>query len=165
MRQATFGTDIRGRVVAPDPSTWPLSAADAALAATQNATLGVAPPTAQVIDDVIIARMSVTNPTNRVVSIVVNPLGGTFPYGGDSPFLLRFGSSAPVTYTGRLFPPAPPVPMRIDLPPETRVTFDATIALASWTWSGNPTVPLDWGFHFAAGTAPGGAVSVTLPLK
>ena len=37
--------------------------------------------------------------------------------------------------------------------------------LELWAWSGNPTVSLDWGFHFAAGTTPGGNLSLRLPLK
>jgi hypothetical protein len=157
MRQAMFGTDVRGRAVAPNPATWQLSGGESALV--------VAPPTVQIIDGVIVARMSVTNPTDQVVSIVVNPFGGTFPYGGDSPFTLGFGPSAPVTYTGQRFPPAPPVPIRIDFPPDTQVTFEATIRLERWAWSGTPTVRLEWGFHFASGTAPGGDLSVALPLK
>ena len=164
MRQATFGTDIRGRAVALNPTTGFPDEARIANGA-QNTTLLVVAPTAQIIDDVIIARMSVTNPTDEVVSIVVNPFGGTFPYGGDSPFTLRFSSSAPVTYAGKLFPPAPPLPVHVDFPPNTEVTFEAIIALKPWVWSGNPTVTLDWGFHFASGTTPGGNLSLQLPLK
>jgi hypothetical protein len=167
MRQATFGTDIRGRA-AVDPATgypWPPESAVVISARSAQSALLVVAPTARVIDDVIIARMSVTNPTNQVVSIVVNPYGGAFPYGGDTPFTLRFGSSAPVTYAGKLYPPAPPVPIHIDFPPQTEVTFEATIKLSPWAWSGNPTVPLDWGFHFASGKTPSGNLSVQLPLK
>jgi hypothetical protein len=37
--------------------------------------------------------------------------------------------------------------------------------LERWAWSGNPTVSLDWGFHFASGTTPSGTLSLQLPLK
>jgi len=37
--------------------------------------------------------------------------------------------------------------MAIDFPPQTEVAFDAKIQLARWTWSGDLTVSLDWGFH------------------
>jgi hypothetical protein len=166
MRQATFGTDIHGRA-AVDPATgYPWPRESAVVISTENAqrALLVVAPTAQIIDNVIIARMSVANPTDEVVSIVVNPFGGTFPYGGDSPFTLGFSRSGPVTYAGELFPPAPPVPIHIDFPPQTEVTFEATIQLARWSWSGNPTVPLEWAFHFAAGPTPSGTLSVQLTV-
>jgi hypothetical protein len=156
MRVATFGTDIRG-VEVDDAS---------AIGSCQQASrLWVAAPTAQIVGDAIISRMSVTNPTDEVVPIVVNPYGGTFPHGGDSPFTLRFSASAPVTYAGEFFPEEAPLPMHIDCPSHTQITFEATIDLNRWTWSGDPAVSLDWGFHFAAGTAPGGSFALRLPWR
>jgi hypothetical protein len=164
-RQATFGTDICGRAVAVDLATkYPIRLPTAVATAAQNALLVVA-PTAQIINDEIVARMSVTNPTDQIVSVQVNPFGGAFPYGGDSPFTLGFMRGEPVTYVGTLFPPAPPLPMHIDFPPNTEVTFEAKIQLARWAWSGSPTVSLDWGFHFASAPTPSGTVSLQLPLK
>ncbi len=154
MRQGTFGTDIRGRAVAVDPATkYPLRLPTAVATAAENALLVVA-PTARIIEDVIVARMSVTNPTAEVVSVQVNPFGGTFPYGGQSPFTLGFTREGPVTYVGALFPPGPPWPMHIDFPAQTEVAFVAKISLAQWAWSGNPTVSLEWGFHFVSEHSP-----------
>jgi hypothetical protein len=156
MRQAMFGPDIRGVEV---------DDASAMGSCTQAHRLLVVAPTARILGDAIIARVAVTNPSDEVVPIVVNPYGGTFPYGGDSPFTLQFSASAPVTYAGELFPEEAPLPMHIDCPSNTEVTFEATIELHRWTWSGEPTVSLDWGFHFAAGTTPGGGLTLRLPLK
>jgi hypothetical protein len=159
MRRATFGTDIRGRAVSVDPATrYPIRLPTALATAAQNALLVVA-PTATIIDDVIVARMSVTNPTDEVVAVHVWL---------STPFTLRFDSamrSGLVTYVGELFPAAPPWPVHIDFPPQTEVAFEARIQLTQWAWSGNPTVSLDWGFQFVADTTPGGTLSLRLPLK
>jgi hypothetical protein len=154
MRRATFGVDIRSRAF-PHPETARLSPS------APNELLLIASPTVSLAGRVIVAHLPVTNPTSEIVSVVVVPVPP--PLGGNGPFTLRFDRSAAIRYTGPLFPPAPPVPVQVDFPPETEVTFEAKIGLANWTWSGTPTVALQWSFHFVSGTSPGGSVSVDLP--
>ena len=156
MRQATFGTDLHGRQVTQNRVTWRFPAAEVAVASgTQRAALVFGAPTTQVTDKVIRAHLSVTNPTDQVVPIVVFPSGGAFPYGGTTPFTLRFNAASPVKYTGQLFPPAPPLPMHIDFPPMTEVRFEAIVGLKPWSWADDPEVSLDWGFRFASGSNGG----------
>jgi hypothetical protein len=147
-----FGKDIHGRTV--DDAEVERVPADAV------ARLTVTGPTLSIADDAIVGHLVVTNRGDLVVPAVVGPYGGRFPYGGDSPFLLRFAPSEAIRYTGELFPPAPPPFMRIDFPAGAEVAFGAIIDLAPWSWDGSPVVALCWGFHFATGRSPQGTVTI-----
>jgi hypothetical protein len=152
-----FGKDVRGRTVKD------AEAEGGASAAVDHLT--VTAPALAITDDAIVGHLVVTNTTDAVVSVVVAPYGGAFPYGGDSPFLLRFAPSDAIRYTGELFPPGPPPYMRIDFPPGATVAFSAIIGLAPWAWDGSPMVALRWGFHFASGQSPEGILTIQLPSR
>jgi hypothetical protein len=157
VKRFEFGKDIDGRTVGhTEVEHVPADAVD---------RLTVTGPTLSITDDAIVGHLVVTNRSDLVVSAVVGPYGGRFPYGGDSPFLLRFAPSEVIRYTGELFPPAPPPYMRIDFPPGATVAFGAIIDLAPWAWDGSPRVALRWGFHFAAGQSPEGTLTVQLPSR
>jgi hypothetical protein len=153
-----FGKDVHGRTIYGDADRGP-----AAAAAVDHLTVKV--PTLALTDDAIVGHLVVTNTSDVVVSVVVAPFGGAFPYGGDSPFLLRFAPSEAIRYTGELFPPGPRPYMRIDVPPRATVAFDAIIDLAHWAWDGSPVVALRWGFHVAAGQSPEGTLTIQLPSR
>jgi hypothetical protein len=153
-----FGRDVHGRTIYGEADRGPAAAAAVA-------HLTVTAPTLALADDAIVGRMVVTNTTDAVVSVVVAPFGGTFPYGGDSPFLLRFAPCETIRYAGELFPPAPPPYMRLDFPGGTTVAFRAILDLAPWAWEGSPVATLRWGFHFAAGQSPEGTLTIQLPSR
>jgi hypothetical protein len=107
--------------------------------------------------------LTVRNRTASPLAIVVSPVGGDFPYGGQSPFFLSFARGAPVTYSGQLSPPEPPLPMQIVLPAGRPVVFRAEIELSRYTWTGAPEVELDWGFVVYGSDYPKGTIKVRLP--
>ena len=107
----------------------------------------------------------VRNPSGRPFSLVVNPYGGSFPYGGDSPFALGLTAEASkvVKYSGKRYPPEPPRPMLIQIPATSCVQFDARIDLGNYTYRGAPRVKLSWAFYYFKGEHPKGTVEVRLP--
>lgn len=109
----------------------------------------------------------VQNRSDKPFSLVVNPYGGSFPYGGDSPFGLGFSAEATkvVKYSGKLYPPEPPMPMLIELPAASCVQFDAHIDLKRYTYKGSPRVTLSWAFYYFDGDHPKGTVEVRLPKR
>ena len=129
------------------------------------APLKVAPPAARLDGKRILAALVVENPTEQALTVVANPYGGAFPYGGDHPFTLSFTQPSPATYSGRLYPPDPPLPVALTFPARSRVEFTAQIDLKDWTWQGEPEVELTWGFHFVDGPSRGGKVKLRLPKR
>ncbi|MBW2536603.1 MAG: hypothetical protein JRI55_34280, partial [Deltaproteobacteria bacterium] len=109
----------------------------------------------------------VQNRSNEAFPLVVNPYGGTFPYGGDSPFGLGFSAEAGkvVKYSGKLYPPEPPMPMFIEIPATCCVRFDAHIDLKNYSYKGSPRVTLSWAFYYFKGDHPKGTVEVQLPRR
>ncbi len=107
------------------------------------------------------------NRSRRPFSLVVNPYGGSFPYGGDNPLILKFSRAANevVKYSGRLYPPEPPRPMVIQLPASGCVQFEAHIDLSNYTYKGSPKVTLDWAFYYFEGKHPKGSVEIQLPQR
>ena len=107
------------------------------------------------------------NRSSQPFDLIVNPYGGSFPYGGDSPFRLSLSRAAQevVRYSGELFPPEPPRPMLIKLPASSCVQFDAHIDLENYTYEGSPEVTLDWAFHYFEGQHPAGSVKLQLPRR
>lgn len=105
------------------------------------------------------------NTSERPFDLVVNPYGGSFPYGGDSPLGLGFSAEASkaVTYSGKRYPPAPPMPMLITIPAARCVQFDAHVDLSNYTYKGSPKVTLSWAFYYFRGVHPKGTVAVRLP--
>jgi len=105
------------------------------------------------------------NRSDKPFPLVVNPYGGSFPYGGDNPFALGFSRAASevVKYSGKRYPPGPPRPMVIQIPATCCVQFDARIDLGKHTYRGSPKVTLDWAFYYFKGPHPNGTVEVQLP--
>jgi hypothetical protein len=124
----------------------------------------VGEPSVCISRSAIVAKLLVENQSKESASLIVMPNGGSFPYGGDSPFTLSFADNE-VKYTGEVFAPEPPLPMAITLTPRSIVAFEARIDLANWSWQGQPTVGLRWGFHFLQPPSPGGVVRVRLPAR
>ena len=97
-----FGIDVQGKQInGPSPTDC-----------DDPASLKVGEPTVRVDDQRITAELIVSNPTAKPLRVLVNPYGGGFPYGGSTPFLVRFPyDQKVVTYTGPQFPPpSPPFP-------------------------------------------------------
>ena len=158
MTDLLFGSDVHGTTVLD------VEAARSAPVAIDRLT--VAGPTVTLASSSIAARIRVTNASDALVTVVTFPVGGPFPYGGTTPFSLRFATSEAVRYDGQLFPPGPPPFMRIAFPPRATVVFDAVIDLAPWRWEGSPVVELIWGFNLTAfEKSPGGTVAVELPSR
>jgi hypothetical protein len=109
----------------------------------------------------------VTNTSALTFPLVVNPYGGTLPYGGDNPFLLRFSdaSNTVVKYSGKLFPPEPPLPLLIEIPGSSCVRFEAEIDLRNYVYHGSSEVELEWDFHYFKGDYPHGRKRVRLPAR
>jgi len=107
------------------------------------------------------------NSSAKPFTLVVNPYGGSFPHGGDSPFGLGFSaaSSEVVKYSGKLYPPEPPQPMVIELPAACCVQFDARIDLGNYSYKGAPKVTLAWAFYYLEGDHPKGTVELRLPKR
>ena len=107
----------------------------------------------------------VTNPQVADFVLIVFPVGGSFPYGGDSPLSLRFSRATleRVKYAGPTFPPEPPQPMEIVLPAQSRVWFSAQLDLANYEYAGQLQAELEWSFHFWQGESPSGTLTATLP--
>ena len=148
-----FGTDVK-----PTPSDSPPAGDD-------PAPLKVGAPTVKVEGGKVLGELVVENPTDKALRVTVNPYGGSFPYGGTSPFTLGFGGEPAVKYSGELFPPEPPRPLAIEFPAKARVLFTADVTLKDYTWAGAPEVGLTWGFYFAKGKPVEGTVKVRLPKK
>ena len=158
MTDLLFGSDVRGTTVLD------VEAVRSAPVAIDRLT--IARPTVAVTSSSIAARLRVTNATAAVVTLVTFPVGGPFPYGGTTPFSLRFAPSEAVRYDGQLFPPGPPPFMRIAFPPQATVVFDAVIDLTPWLWEGSPVVDLLWSFNVAAfERLAGGSVAAQLPSR
>jgi hypothetical protein len=153
-----FGKDVHGRTI-----YGPAARGPAAASAVDDLT--ITDPTLVLTDDAIVGRLVVTNPTDGVVSVVVGPYGGAFPYGGQTPFTLGFVHSDDIRYTGELLPPEPPPFMRIGFPPRATVAFNAIIDLTPWAWNGSPVATLSWSFHFANRRSPQGTVTIQLPSR
>ena len=115
----------------------------------------------------ILISALVSSSSRRPFSLVVNPYGGSFPYGGDNPFSLRLSAAARevVKYSGELFPPEPPRPMLIQLPASSCTQFEAQIDLSNYTYRGAPRVTLEWNFYYFDGKHPQGTVEVQLPPR
>ncbi len=154
MKSLQFGRDVKGQTVG-DPQTL-----DGGLG---PGALRVGVPTVRVAWGKLEALLVVENPSAAPVTVVVLPVGGAFPYGGDSPFFARFTHG--VRYTGQLFPPEPPLPMRITFPARSQVSFPATVDLAPWAWKGAVDATLEWGFVFFGSPSPHGTLTVHLPAK
>ena len=105
----------------------------------------------------------VTNSSARPFPLVVHPYGGAFPYGGDNPLVLRFAGQAAVKYTGKRYPPEPPLPMLIEMPGLSCVQFEAEIDLRNYTYHGSPQVIVEWSFYYFRGKYPEGQMQVRLP--
>lgn len=127
-------------------------------------TLTIADATVRIEHGVVIGELLVRNPEHRDVTVTVMPFGGKFPYGGDSPLVLRFADDA-VRYEGPLYPPEPPAPLRIELPANSVVVFAATIPLDGWRWSGSPEVQLTWEFHGLHEVLRQGTAMLRLPAR
>ncbi len=152
-----FGIDVQGKQInGPSPTDC-----------DDPASLKVGEPTVRVDDQRITAELIVSNPTAKPLRVLVNPYGGGFPYGGSTPFLVRFPyDQKVVTYTGPQFPPpSPPFQMTVVFPPKAQVLFYMDIGLENYTWEGTPEVGLTWGFYFAKGKPSEGKVSVRLVKK
>lgn len=122
---------------------------------------------ARVVGSTIVLSALLKNRSPKAFSLVVNPYGGKFPYGGDNPFrtALSPAARALVKYSGELFPPGPPSPMLIQVPASSCVRFNAKLDLSRYTYSGSPKVTLEWGFHYYKGKHPKGSVQVQLPKR
>jgi len=129
--------------------------------------LKVAVGKTRVARDKIEVSVLVRNTSRQPFPLVVNPYGGSVPYGGDSPLSVRFSraASAVVRYSGRLYPPEPPKPMVIQLPAASCTQFDGTIDLSGYSYKGAPEVTLDWAFYFFSGEYPKGTLKVRLPRR
>lgn len=100
----------------------------------------------------ISATLTIAHTGTQPLELIVLPCGGhPFPYGGSSPFLLKMDYSDKVTsdtirYTGVLYPPAPPPPATLEIPPRSRTHFAAELDLTSYTYQGTPEIRLAWSF-------------------
>lgn len=119
----------------------------------------------------ITAALKVTNSGEVPVELPVFPCGGEpFPYGGSSPFLVRIDFSDQATqdairYTGILYPPAPPPPMKMTLPAISRTRFVASIDLGAYTYLGEPQIKLRWSFCIYNGPSKTGNFFIKLPRR
>jgi len=127
--------------------------------------LNFSSPKVEVSSSELLAEIDVTNTGNNEKILIVSPVGGDFPYGGQTPFWVNFSKMDNVKYSGKLFPPSPPSPKRIILPANTNVKFFAKINLKDYQWQGEPEVELKWGFEFLHGESRGGILQVKLPNK
>ena len=99
--------------------------------------------------------------------LIVNPLGGAFPYGGTNPFGISFSRSFQdtVKYVGPRFPPEPPSPMEIMIHEKSKIIFFSDIPLGLYEWQGKPEVSFDWAFYFYKEPYLRGTLKVILPMK
>jgi hypothetical protein len=140
----------------------------------------------EVAGNKLIVRGWLTNPTSRDQTIVVFPVGRLG-------FLVQFGSPDILTYTGPMFPPqAPPPPMTMIIPAESKVEFTQPIVLRSalpvntsggappmpmpsapaspdllsldnYDYDGTPIVELRWSFNLWNPPKPAGTIRIALP--
>ncbi len=113
---------------------------------------------------IIITEAELLNEGDEFV-LVVNPYGGAFPYGGTNPFRIFFASPDVPKYSGRLYPPSPPLPLAITVPARSSIVFEATIDLDNYTWEGTPEVVLYWAFYYLKAPYPEGELKIQLPKK
>ena len=107
------------------------------------------------------------NESEEIQKVIVMPFGGSFPYGGESPFYVRFSPSAGKKIRSKETypPPEPPLPMEIRIPAKSRIRFPGEVHLKHYTYEGSPTVEIEWGFYFSQEPFPKGKFEVTLPKR
>jgi len=115
----------------------------------------------------LILEACLSNNSKDDFLLIVMPTGGAAPYGGNNPFHVSFTEESynSIKYVGEEYPPEPPLPMEILIPGLTTIKFTGEIDLRKYEYRGEPTIEINWLFHYYLEPFPKGSISITLPKR